>query len=242
LRLKSLMSRRPSAAIVISCAALFMSLGGVGYAAISIPNNSVGTAQLKNNAVSANKIKNEAVTFKKIRPGSVGLVRANTGQLQVRVSGSCATGTAIGTINQVGKVTCNNALPPEFGTTNNSAKLGAGSTAITTATLPAGGSYLAFADPTVTVTPDPGAQAQHDTVTCVLTVGSNTTTRSVTFDTPMTSTNAQTASLSMQTAGPAGASSLACSSATTGSGGGTTTAPAINVSSAINAIQTSSNS
>ena len=240
--LKSLMRRRPSAAIVISSVALFMSLGGVGYAAISIPNNSVGTAQLKNNAVSANKIKNEAVTYKKIRPGSVGLVRANTGQLQVRVSGTCATGTAIGTINQVGKVTCNNALPPEFGTTNNSAKLGTGSTAITSANLPAGGSYVAFADPSVTVTPDPAAQAQHDTVTCVLTVGSNTTTRSVTFDTPMTSTNAQTASLSMQTAGPAGASSVACSSATTGSGGGTTAAPTITVTSAINAIQTSSNS
>ena len=99
--LKSLMRRRPSAAIVISCVALFMSLGGVGYAAISIPNSSVGTAQLKNNAVS----------YKKIQPGAVGIVRANTGQLQVRVSGACQTGSAIGTINQVGKVTCNNALP-----------------------------------------------------------------------------------------------------------------------------------
>jgi hypothetical protein len=242
LHLKSLTSRRPSAAIVISSAALFMSLGGVGYAAISIPDNSVGTAQLKNNAVSSSKIKNEAVTYKKIRPGSVGLVRANTSQLQVRVSGTCATGTAVGTINQVGKVTCNNALPPEFGTTNNSAKLGSGSTPVTSTTLPAGGSYLAFADPTVTVTPDAAAQAQHDTVTCVLTVGSNTTTRSVTIDTPATSSTAQTASLSMQAAGPAGASSVACSSTTTGSGAGATTAPTINVTSAINAIQTSSNS
>ncbi len=121
MRLKSLMSRRPSAAIVISSAALFMSLGGVGYAAISIPDNSVGTAQLKNNAVTSSKIKNGAVTYKKIQPGAVGIVRANTGQLQARVSGTCATGTAIATINQVGKVTCNNALPSEFGTTNNSA-------------------------------------------------------------------------------------------------------------------------
>ena len=242
MRLKSLMSRRPSAAIVISCAALFMSLGGVGYSAISIPNKSVGTPQLKNNAVSSNKIKNEAVTYKKIRPSSVGLVRANTRQLQARVSGTCATGTAMATINQVGKVTCNNALPAEFGTTNNSAKLGSGATAITSVALPAGNSYLAFADPSVTVTPDAAAQAQHDTVSCTLTVGSNTVTRSVTFDTPATSSTAQTASFPLQAAGPSGTGSVSCTSTTTGTGTGTSTAPAISVTSAINAIQTASNS
>ena len=86
MRVHSLLRRRPSPAIVISSVALFMSLGGVGYAAISIPNNSVGTSALKNNAVS----------YKKIQPGAVGIVRANTGQLQTRVSGTCATGQAIG--------------------------------------------------------------------------------------------------------------------------------------------------
>lgn len=242
MRLKSLMSRRPSAAIVISSAALFMSLGGVGYAAISIPDHSVGTAQLRNNAVSSNKIKNEAVTYKKIRPGSVGIVRANTGQLQTRVSGTCASGTAMATINQVGKVTCNNALPAEFGTTNNSAKLGTGSTAITSVALPGGSSYVAFADPSVTVSPDATAQAQHDTVTCTLTVGSNTTTRSVTFDTPMTPTTDQTASFPLQAGGPSGTSSVSCTSTTAGTGAGSTTAPTITVTSAINAIQTASNS
>jgi hypothetical protein len=242
LRLKSLMSRRPSAAIVISSAALFMSLGGVGYAAISIPNNSVGTAQLKSNAVTNSKIKNNAVTYKKINPGSVGLVRANTNQLQARVSGTCATGTAIATINQVGKVTCNNALPSEFGTTNNSATLGTAATSITTVALPTGASYLAFANPTVTVTPDAAAQAQHDTVSCTLTVGSNTATRSVTIDTPATSSTARTASFPLQAAGPAGTGSVTCTSTTTGSGSGATTAPAISVTSAINAIQTASNS
>ena len=172
LRLKSLMSRRPSAAIVISSAALFMSLGGVGYAAISIPNNSVGAAQLKNNAVTNSKINNGAVSFKKIQPGAVGLVRANTGQLQVRVSGTCASGTAIGTINQVGKVTCNNALPSEFGTTNNSATVTSTAATVTSVALPTGASYLAFANPTATVTS--GGAGQHVTVTCTLTVGSNT--------------------------------------------------------------------
>lgn len=242
MRLKSLMSRRPSAAIVISSAALFMSLGGVGYAAISVPDNSVGTAQLKKNAVTNSKIRNNAVSYKKINPGSVGIVRANTNQLQVRVSGTCASGTAIGTINQVGKVTCNNALPSEFGTTNNTATLGSGSTSISSINLPAGTSYLAFANPSVTVKPDAAAQAQHDVVTCTLTVGSNTETRSITIDTPATSSAEHTASFPLQAAGPSGASSVSCASTTTGSGAGTTTAPAISVTSAINAIQTASNS
>lgn len=238
MRLKSLMSRRPSAAIVISSAALFMSLGGVGYAAISVPDHSVGTAQLRNNAVTSSKIKNGAVTYKKINPGSVGIVRANTNQLQVRVSGTCGAGTAIATVNQVGKVSCNNALPSEFGTTNNTVAVTSTAATVSSVTLPAGPSYLAFANPSVTVNPDNTAPAQHDTVTCTLTVGSNTATRSVTIDTPATSTTNQTASFPLQVAGAAGPSSVSCTSTTTGGG----TAPTVNVTSAINAIQTASNS
>ena len=37
--------------------ALFISLGGVGYAAIRLPANSVGTRQIRNNAVTHNKIR-----------------------------------------------------------------------------------------------------------------------------------------------------------------------------------------
>ncbi|HEX3975889.1 MAG TPA: hypothetical protein VHW96_06465 [Solirubrobacteraceae bacterium] len=229
------MSHRPSAAIVISSAALFMSLGGVGYAAISIPNNSVGTAQLRNNAVTNSKIKNSAVSYKKIQPGAVGLVRANTGQLQARVSGTCATGTAIGTINQVGKVTCNNALPSEFGTTSNTATVTSTAAAVTSVALPAGPSYVAFADPSATVTST--ATGQHVTVTCILTVGSNTQTRSVTIDTTGTAGETSTASIPMQATGPSGTGSVSCSNSVP-----TGTAPATSVTSAINAIQTASNS
>ena len=229
MRLKSLMRRRPSAAIVISCVALFMSLGGVGYAAISLPHNSVGTAQLRNNAVS----------YKKIQPGAVGIVRANTGQLQVRVSGACQTGSAIGTINQVGKVTCNNALPSEFGTTNNTATLGSGSTSITSVALPTGASYVAFANPTATVTPATGVTTpQHVTVSCTLTVGSNTETRTATINTAGGAGETFTASIPLQGTGQSGTGSVSCSSTTTGGG----TAPSVSVTSTINAIQTASNS
>ena len=180
--LKSLMRRRPSAAIVISCVALFMSLGGVGYAAISIPNNSVGAAQLKSNAVTNSKINNGAVSYKKIQPGAVGIVRANTGQLQVRVSGACQTGSAIGTINQVGKVTCNNALPSEFGTTNNTRHrdrdCGHGHQRGAARGRLVPGLRQPVGPPSPAAPPQ-----QHVTVTCTLTVGSNTETRSVTIDT-----------------------------------------------------------
>jgi hypothetical protein len=229
------MSRRPSAAIVISSAALFMSLGGVGYAAISIPDNSVGAAQLKKNAVTNSKINNGAVSYKKIQPGAVGIVRANTNQLQARVSGTCATGTAIGTINQVGKVTCNNALPSEFGTTNNTATITSTAAPVTTVALPAGASYLAFANPEATVTS--GATAQRVTVSCTLTVGSNTATRSAVIETTGTPGDTSTASIPLQATGPSGTGTVSCANSVPSG-----PAPTTSVTSAINAIQTASNS
>ena len=48
MHLRSLFRRRPTASMVISLIALFVALGGASYAAVSIPNNSVGNAQLKN--------------------------------------------------------------------------------------------------------------------------------------------------------------------------------------------------
>jgi hypothetical protein len=52
---------RPSPAMVVACIALFVALSGAGYAAYTLPRNSVGTAQLKANAVTSVKIKNGQV-------------------------------------------------------------------------------------------------------------------------------------------------------------------------------------
>ena len=46
----------------MSTIAVFMALGGIGWAAATLPPNSVGTAQLKKNAVTSPKIKNSQVT------------------------------------------------------------------------------------------------------------------------------------------------------------------------------------
>ncbi len=223
MRLQSLLHRRPSPAILISSIALFMSLGGVGYAATQLPHNSVGSYQLRNNSVN----------YKKIVPSSVGIVRANTGQLQVRVSGTCGSGSAIGTINRVGKVTCNSALPSQFGTTNNTAPLfsGAAPATVTSVALPAGSSYLAVANPTATVTSGP--VMRHVAVTCTLTVGSNTVTRSATVDTTGTTGQTSVASIPLQATGPSGTGSVTCTTAFPGTAPATT----VSVTSAINAIQ-----
>src|SRR5689334_23168094 len=48
--------RHVTYANVVASLALFLALGGVGYAAMKLPKNSVGTKQLKNGAVTGNKI------------------------------------------------------------------------------------------------------------------------------------------------------------------------------------------
>ena len=104
---RSLSRRRPSAPMIISLAALLVSLGGVSYAAVSLPAGSVGTEQIRDNAVTYKKIQpssvgrvrladggvvnsklaNSSVSYLKIQPEAVGHVRANLDQLQARVNG-----------------------------------------------------------------------------------------------------------------------------------------------------------
>ena len=56
--------RRPSPALVISCIALAIALGGTSYATVlQVPKNSVGPAQLKTAAVTNKKIAANAVTL-----------------------------------------------------------------------------------------------------------------------------------------------------------------------------------
>lgn len=57
--------------MVVACAALFVSLGGVGYAAIVLPANSVGTKQLKRNAVNSAKVKKYSLLRSDFKRGQI---------------------------------------------------------------------------------------------------------------------------------------------------------------------------
>ena len=54
--MRALGKRRPSAAMLVAILALILALGGVSYAATQLPNNSVGTKQIKNGAVTRKKL------------------------------------------------------------------------------------------------------------------------------------------------------------------------------------------
>lgn len=56
---------------IVATLALFIALGGVSYAAVKLPKNSVGEKQIKKNAVTSKKIKKNAVTGDKIKPGTI---------------------------------------------------------------------------------------------------------------------------------------------------------------------------
>ena len=71
--LRLLVERRPSPALVVACVALFVALAGTGVAAVValVPNNSVGTAQLRNNAVVSAKVKDHSLAAKDFANGQL---------------------------------------------------------------------------------------------------------------------------------------------------------------------------
>lgn len=58
--------RRLSYANVVATIALFISLGGVSYAAVTLPRNSVGSRQLRNGAVTGAKVKDGSLSAKEL--------------------------------------------------------------------------------------------------------------------------------------------------------------------------------
>lgn len=56
-----------------SVTALFVALGGTGYAAVTLPRNSVGSAQIKSRAVGSSELRSSSVTSRAIKSRSVAL-------------------------------------------------------------------------------------------------------------------------------------------------------------------------
>jgi hypothetical protein len=232
--------------MVVSFIALFVSLGGVGYAAVTLPNNSVGNAQLQNNSVGNFKLKSNAVGAKKIINGSVGASKVNSSQVQLRVSSACSTG-AISSVGLSGSVTCTPTVGNEYGSNTAATTLGNSATQVATQSLAAGSSYLVMAYPHAVITA--GAAAQHVEVDCTLSVpvGSGTpppanpttTTKTLAVD---VTTTANPAAGTIPLVLPV-ASSTSIQPATVGcsdsSSGGS--APTVKVDTTIAAVQTASN-
>ena len=66
--MKSILRRRPSPALVISCIALFMSLGGVSY---GLARGSIDSREIKNNTITSSDIRNNTVRTFDLRNNSV---------------------------------------------------------------------------------------------------------------------------------------------------------------------------
>jgi hypothetical protein len=242
MRLQSLFRRRPTASMVVSVIALFVALGGVGYAAVSVPNNSVGTPQLKNGAVSTSKIKNNAVNYKKILQHTIGLQRIDPSKVQVRVSGGCSGDSAINAVAQSGKVTCHSTLPAEFGAASDSTPVGTTSTPLVSKLLP-GGTYLLNANPYATINPaDTAPAGQRVQVSCTLSAAAGSSqTRTVSINVGAGAQTQQVAipmTFPATVASPQGTVHVDCVHTTSNPA---TPDAAVSVQSTLNAIPTQSN-
>jgi len=234
--------------MVVSFVALFVSLGGAGYAAVTLPRNSVGSAQLQNGSVGNFKLKSNAVGPKKIINGSVGAKQVNSSQVQLRVSSACSTG-AVSAVGLSGSVICTPTLPNEYGSNTAPVTLGASATKVATQSLAAGSSYLVTAYPHVVISGTAGT-AQRVEVDCTLSVpaGSGTPPPA----NPTTTTKSLAVDLASDSHSQAGsiplvlpvASSTSVQPATvncTGTSSPSTPAPTVTVDTTISAIQTAGN-
>jgi hypothetical protein len=228
--------------MVVSVVALFASLGGVGYAATTLPSGSVGTAQLHSGAVSNAKIKNGAVGHGKLAGGAVGKTQINSSQVQARVTGTCTAG-AIASVASGGGVTCAATMPQEFDASSASpvsVPEGTTATAIASESLNGGSSYLVLANPDVQITNASGHQ--HVQVTCKLAVGPSTgAQQSRTWSTEIgADADDQENAIPLVVTAPSSANSITanvtCTRTFTGG-----TSPTVKVSGNVNALQTASN-
>lgn len=113
---------RPTPAMVVALIALFVAMGGIGYAAAKI-----GSKDIKVNAVKSRHIANGAVTKKAIHRGAVVGVKIANGTVTGRklASNSIRASKLAGTVDGL-----------------NSVNVPANATASTTVTCPAGGQAL----------------------------------------------------------------------------------------------------
>jgi hypothetical protein len=237
---------RPSAPLAVSFLALFVALGGVGWAASHLPRNSVGNAQLQRYSVGNAKLRPFSVGAGKIIPRAVGAAQVNSSQVQLRVAGPCTAG-AMRSIAVSGDVTCTPTLPNEYGRTAQAVALGSGSTSVVSETLPPGSSYLVVANATADLSENTSG-AQSVSVQCTLGLsgsgqasgGQTDGVATAELDSTDSGSSAVMIPLALPVVPTSGLPNVGVSCWDVPDGGGP--APTVTVSATINAVQTASNS
>ena len=77
--MRNAVRRRLSYANVTATLALFIALGGVSYAAVKLPANSVGSKQLRANAVTSSKVKNRSLQLADLSSGAARTLKGAKG-------------------------------------------------------------------------------------------------------------------------------------------------------------------
>ncbi len=220
----SFLNRRPSASMCVALVALFLALGGVAWAATQLPANSVGTTQLQDRAVTASKL----------AQASVGSGQIDAGAVQRRVGGGCPASSAISSISRSGSVGCNRTLPRETGAASRETTINTTDTTVLKQVLPAGSAYLVIANPDVVIASTvPG---QHVTVTCVLSIGGVSQTRTAMLEVGPSKQRLETG-LSLVASNPAAAKSQSTAKVTCSDAFSLGDTPTVGVTAGLSAVQ-----
>jgi hypothetical protein len=151
--------KRLSYANVVASLALFLTLGGVGYAATQLPNNSVGTPQLKANAVTSGKVKN----------GTLRKADFKSGQLPKGAKGDQGAQGAKGDQGIQGPIGPSDAYAALRNTISPPVLTAGVTTTLLTLSIPVAGNYVIFSK-----LPLDDAIAGSRLQTCTLAAGSDT--------------------------------------------------------------------
>jgi hypothetical protein len=115
---------------VMATIAAFVALGGVGYAAVVVPPDSVGTKQLRNGAVIGSKVKDQSLTRADIDISKLGVVPAAS------YAGSASRADHANTADTASAAdTANTATSADTATTANTATTAGHATTADTATI-----------------------------------------------------------------------------------------------------------
>ena len=96
-----LWKHRPSPAMVVAMLALFVSMGGTGYAVSKLPKRSVGPAQLRKNAVRAEHIRPGSITTAKLARTTLTSLRSPVAAPAVAGGSSAAAASSSAALDRV---------------------------------------------------------------------------------------------------------------------------------------------